>query len=263
MANSTLRNTVNTILVMGGQTEISSDAEFNNSNGLGKTQYQTIKFVDLANRLLVTGINKKFINREYSLTTNDDDTDWQLNAAISIEGIQFKSFFNMTLEGNYNQRLREMSYNRFQELYPRPDLDARSAPEFWIPKPDDGTYPKRVIFYPYPDDVYTIKYQAKLDVVPLITAAQEIVFPPKYEHILWSKGWAFLEASLNEGRAGDIEFLAQSAVDEVMKDADGPLDESVYWDNGFSFNSYGNGDAGWGSRRDFIAGAYPDGDEVM
>lgn len=248
MPRSTYRYTVNKALAITGQPEIASDAEFDGSN-LGKYQNLGKMFVDLVCRQFSLKFNKRFSQRKYELVTNDSSTEFDLNPSVTVEGITYQTFFNVTVSGTHNGRLSVMDYDEWQRNYPNPEQYARQAPNYWIAPPDDGELPQSIILWPYPDDVYTIRYQARLDAEPLTQASQLIIIPTKYEHIVWLKAKQYLESMLNEGKELNAEMVAMEAVDDVLRDAGGALENSAFLDLGV--NLFGGVD-NWGSRRDWI-----------
>lgn len=231
MANSTFYASVNKILGLSGQLEVTSTSDFDIESNLSKAQYQTKLFTDLANRLLALEFNKRFAQREFSFSTTTVDNDYALDSTAPLVGIKWHSFYNRTSGGVRNRRLLFKSYEEWESEFPNPEQQSRSGPIWWIPKPYNGK-PDRIILWPYPDAAYTINYQAKLDTVPLTTSNQNILFPTEYEHVLWIKGRIFLEESLNEGRSANMEILAREAVADVMRDSDGPVDDIQFIDLG-------------------------------
>ena len=223
--------TVNKVLTLAGQDVIPSVAVFADVTQQDRLQSQAIAFVDLANRLLLVHMNERFMQRHYSLQTVADPgnavpTAYPLDASISSESLMWHSFVNNTTGVAY--KLRNWDYREFRNYFPDMTQVPPSVPRFWILLPIEVTDPNpthKVMFYPTPDAQYTIEYQAKLDAQPLVNAADVILFPPQYEHVLWLQGRLFLEQVLGEGKESNIESYCQKAVDAVLSWASSPVEQ--------------------------------------
>lgn len=236
MANTTFMATVNKVLELAGQRQVASSNDFNSpTTNLGRVQQQARAFVDLANRMLLVQMNKRFMQREYSFTTNagtygqPSTNIYTLDSSTDSESLIYHSFFNTTPQINSLTPITARSiinweYREFRQLYPDFTVLALGPPQRWIllPPPIAGGLMHQIMFFPMPDAAYSIIYQAKLNMVPLSLDSQQIAWPIEYEHILWLYGKLFLEQALGEGKEGDLERYVQLALSEVKKWAGGP-----------------------------------------
>lgn len=251
MATSTALETANKILGMAGQSDIPSATAFDTKD-LNKAQYQTVLFMDLANRLLSLEFNTRFNRREFSLNTAAGTTEYALSPQIALESITYKSFRNETPGNAYSRPLGFMSYEDWKRSIYDETTQITGAPTHWIPLPSDGSGSDFVRFYPDPDNLYNIKYRASLDAVPLTTATQQILWPVRYEHILWMQAREFLEQVLGEGKAVEMRPFVMEAIYEVLKHADGPMDEVPLAQMTLKINTGSGYNDMYHNRRDWI-----------
>ncbi len=221
MVNSQLGPTVNKILALSGQGQI-AQAAFGDRTQQTRFQVQTINFVDLAQRMLVTHMNTRFMQRKFYINTfagtaGQPPTLYPLDASINAESILYHSFFCQTSGSAW--RMRNWDYREFRAFYPDLTIVPKSIPRLWILNPilsTDASPTNNVFFYPDADTSYTIEYQAKLNAQPLVNYTDTILFPPEYEHVLWLQGRSFLEQALGEGKEGNIEIYCQRAIDAIQ-----------------------------------------------
>lgn len=70
------------------------------------------------------------------------------------------------------------------------------------------------MFYPIPDAVYNILYQAKANVATMTLDTSNISWPYQYETTLFKWGKAYLEACLGEGKEADAFAFADKALSD-------------------------------------------------
>lgn len=227
MANSTLRAAVNRVLLMKRLIAVDDDDVFNDDSQLGSDVVALKVFFDLANRLLITRMNERFLEREFQLNLVLGTNTYDLDAGISSESLTYHSFINTTTGSARPILGWQGGYASFKEAYPDETTISSAAPQLWVlyPITAGAAGPThKVRFYPNPDANYNIVYRAKLNMVPLLLAADVLLFPPEYEHVLWMYGKALLEAEMGAG-GEDVTFeLASKAVEAVKEWASGPLE---------------------------------------
>lgn len=222
MANSTWRAATNNVLALSSLPEIESDADFNNGGGsLQKFQSVAKQFVKLGHHHLGVRARNHFNTERFEFDTSTLTAIYEIQTGLSPENIKLESFYTVSTgdKANFNQPLREMSYDRFQKLYPDISKIPTGAPEYVVLLPlegDDEDPPHRLRVVPDPDDVYKIEYQCVLHAGQLTTATSKILFPPHYEHALWEFCWELLEIDLGEGKEAKIGFLAREAANAVF-----------------------------------------------
>lgn len=249
--NSTWMDATNVTLEMTGQLQITSAAEFNDPvNSLTRIQSQARRFIDVSDRLL----NLKLYNRdniqEYQLLTHTGNPDIQstytyaLTAGTRMEFIRYGSFYNatpqnVTLSGEttiFAQPLNNMPYREFRQTYPDFTAITTGPPQWWIIMPKslapaaDGTAGvgitvDQIMFYPIPDQQYTIIYEAAVVATPLVNATDPILFSPDNEHVLWNWGKAFLEDALGEGKGQSAQYYAEMCLRDYNWRMSGPEEE--------------------------------------
>jgi hypothetical protein len=247
MANSTYFYTVNRCLAQSGQRQVPDANSFNSSTTLlSRVQQQCREFVDIANRELLLDMNKRFMQREYKLTTAiwngaadatstpTSNNIYSLDTSTDAESLIYHSFYNKTpqsalLSGlDTGKFLRNWDYREFRSLYPDFSQLVSGPPTRWILLPQQSSQPvpsNTIMFFPPPDAVYTIIYQAKIGAAPLVKDTDIILWPEEYEHILWMYARKYLETALGEGKEGNIEAWAEKAVAAMKKWAGGPEEQ--------------------------------------
>lgn len=227
MSNSTYLAATNKVLELAGQRQISSAASFDApTTALSRVQQLARAYVDLASRFLLTKLNKRFMQREFTFGTDSMTLVYTLDPNIDSESLVFHSFF--FVDQGQVAPIRNWDYREFRALYPDDDDIPTGIPNRWILLPIAGQSNEiidpthAIMFYPRPDAIYTIRYQAKLNAQPLSLSTDKILFPPEYEHSLWLQGRLFLEQILGEGKDANIERFASQAASEVNMWADGP-----------------------------------------
>lgn len=236
MANSTYRATVNKILVLAGQAEISTDNAFNSDSGLGKPELQAKRFVDKVNRRLTRKARPRFNAREYTITTADGTNAYNLDTAISPEQLIQDSWYIST--SGYGRTLTNLPYLDWRRRYPEGET-TEGVPERWILLPFNGTN-ERVAFSPVPNGTYAVKHMAYQDPVALSSASDVIVWPPALEDLIWDYGWMYLELVLAEGKTAEVEALMDNLYDEIKQFTEGPEEEVKKLDLGISINPLGS-----------------------
>jgi hypothetical protein len=242
--NSTWLQTTNKILELRGQLQITSSNNFNNPTQL-LTRVQSLAraFVDMCDRMLNLRRNNRDTLQEFQIITqvgvptNINSYMYQLDPSIHVENIRYLSFFNVTPQGTGSivvaQPLYNIEYREFRRLYPDFSQIAIAPPDNWIilPKtavqPGPGLYADTIMFYPIPDQVYKINYQAKTDATPLTKDTDQILWAPAYEHILWHWAGMYLEDALGEGKGQLMSAYAEKALSEYHFWVDrGPEEEA-------------------------------------
>lgn len=230
MVNSTYLAATNKVLELAGQRQIASAVAFNApTTALSRVQQLARAYVDLASRYLLTRLNKRFMQREFTTGLIAGSNLYPLDPNIDSESLIFHSFF-LTTTG-VAIPLYNWDYREFRALYPDLTILPTGAPQRWILVPTVGASNQiidpthNVMFYPAPDTDYTIIYQAKLNAQSLSLDTDKILFPPEYEHCLWLQGRLFLEQILGEGKDAGIERYAQQAASDVNMWGGGPDEE--------------------------------------
>ncbi|HIA55386.1 MAG TPA: hypothetical protein EYN91_25435 [Candidatus Melainabacteria bacterium] len=248
---STARELANKVLLSMGMKDMLSDSDFANTTATDQYQRQAIIFLEMVQKRFALNCNSsRFMQRKFTFTTNAVDTQYEpdpTDQLFPIEGFKPNSFFNVTASGANNQRLHVATWSQWREAYPRPDDMARGFPSWLIPVPEDGTDKVKVLLFPYPNGVYTIEGQGRLEAPDLTSGAQKLLFPKKYEHLLFTYLKIFLEQSVNEGRHADWGPMAEQIFQEVIRDALGAAEETEQIDIGIQLWSRHSDD----SRRDY------------
>lgn len=242
MANSTWFQTTNYILELAGQIQVSSSINFNNPiTGLNRIQSQVRRFVDMCNRMLARKIYNRDRIQEFQLLTRVGNPNVQtsftytLDSSIRMESLRYLSFYNITSQGTGNPvgsiPLYNVEYREFREKYPDFTQIPTGPPINWIIMPKSligggaGIQLETIIFFPIPDNVYTINYQAGVKIVPLLLDTDSILFAPDNEDVLWNWGLAFLEDALGEGRGQTMQYYAEQVLKDYMWRMAGPEEE--------------------------------------
>lgn len=223
MANSSWYSATNQVLQLAQLDPFQATADFDGTSGNPVAKYQNAakQFVLLANQLLGVRAWRNFNQREITFFTTPGQNTYALDVGIDATNIRLRSFFNRTTTANFkgkNLELRNWEYREYERAFPDETIIEQNAPMRWILLPIDrvNNYPVwQIKLYPIPDQVYTIKYQATLNVQQLQANTDPILFPPHYEHALWLRAWSLLEQSLGEGKDQTITQLAEKAANEV------------------------------------------------
>lgn len=243
MANSIALDIVNFALEASGFDPILTLGAYTDPTQLSKQQRQSTLLLDLAQHKMGVYFNKRFMQRQFTLTTTAGNPDGSPGAtqytipSTLVEGFKANSFFNVTSSGYYNKQLDVMTYEMWQRLFPRPDLEPLGAPLWIVPLPEDGTNTAKVIVWPYSDVAYSIRGIARIVVSKIQAGSDPIIFPPHYEYVIIAKLMALLEQKTNEGREAFMEMLASECADEVMRDATGAYEEVEPMDLGIQLYS--------------------------
>lgn len=220
MANSIWFQATNSVLQLATLPTILNPQSFDaaiSSGGLSKYQNAAKWKIDFAHRALTLRMCTAFTNRKFTLLIQAGTTDYVLDTGISAESLKYHSWYNITAGSPYAGFLPMKKYEDYLDLWPDQTIIQSAPPEYMVQLPYDRqldvTDPlPRVRVFPVPDNSYTLQYQARLNPYPLVNSNSIILWPPEYEHGLWSWAWKFLEVDLAEGREGMLDPL----VDEVI-----------------------------------------------
>jgi hypothetical protein len=236
MANSSWKDVTNKCLELRGQLQITSANNFNNPTTLlTRVQSEIRAFVDMCDRMLNVRRNNRDTTQEFQITTEAGNPtvpstfQYTLDASVRVESIRYISFFNITPQvtnpdGSVSmivaQPLYNTEYREFRRIYPDFTAISTGPPQNWIilPKsqiqPGPGIINDTIMFFPIPDAVYKINYQATTKAVPLKLDTDPVLWPPEYEHILWHWACMYLEDALGEGKGQLMSAYAQQALTE-------------------------------------------------
>jgi hypothetical protein len=113
-----------------------------------------------------------------------------------------------------------MEYREFRNIYPDFTSIETGSPEKWIiiPKtlvnPGAGIVNDAIMFYPVPDAIYSIVYQAKTNATPLELSGDKVLWTQPYEHILLTHAGMFLEDIMGQNKGALMTSYAQKALSE-------------------------------------------------
>lgn len=138
LANSTFRETVDTILTMAGQVTIGNSSGDFNSNTLDKPQQQAKQFVDFANRFLALETKGRFTKRKFQFTVDPN--------TVNVYGISTQTTFERLLKDSWAivaptaqaQPLNWKNYNLWLTQFPNGET-TKGIPNFWIDLPPSKT----------------------------------------------------------------------------------------------------------------------------
>jgi hypothetical protein len=252
-SNSSWFTTTNYVLELCGQLQIATTAIFDaplTPPGLTRIQSQARRFVDLCDRIL----NDRTYNREnrqdFQILTYTGNPliqstyTYQLPSNVRIEYLRYTSMFNVTPQvvaenGTttiYAQPLRNVPYREFRNRFPDFTAITTGPPQWWIILPkslaaagDGSTGPgimyDSIMFYPIPDQQYTLIYECGLKAVPLALSTDPILFSQDHEHIVWLMAKAFTEDALGDGKGQNTLALAEDVVSKYLWRMSGPEEE--------------------------------------
>lgn len=241
-SNSTWFQCTNSCLDACGQTQISSTTNFDNPIGnLSRVQQLARKFVQLCDMAL----NVKKFNRnstqEFIITTQTANPlkqstfQYALDSSVTVENLRYLSFFNITPQGTAQAPLGaplfNWDYRSFRTVYP--DFTALTdimTPTRWIILPRNLSQPQGIIqdmimFWPLPDQAYTIVYQAQQFAQPLSLSSSQVLWLPQYEHVLWQYAKTMLHVELGEGKEQAAAQYAEKFVSDYLFWICGPEEE--------------------------------------
>lgn len=206
-------------------------ATFDNDNNLQEFQFGAKYYVRLCHKLMTLRLVKHFAERRIDLPITAGQAIYPLDLGINGSCIKFKSFFNYTFGGANNGEIFAMDYDYFNRNYPDTSLLVNNPgpPQNWIllplersqdpvnggAQPPSGAPIQNVRIFPNPDQNYNLQYRAQILPYPLAKSTDVILWPSEYEHALWLWSWAQTERALGEGKDGNIQQLAQQAVQDV------------------------------------------------
>jgi hypothetical protein len=216
LANSTWFETVNSVLQLATLPPVITTTAFDNGP-ISKYQNAAKFKIDFAHRHLTLKMCTFFTTYKFSLIINQGTTDYILDTGINSESLSYHSWYNITAGSPYAQFLKLVKYEDYLDRWPDQTVVQSGPPEYMVELPydrtlDTGNPMPRIRVFPVPDNTYTLQYQARLNPFPLVDSSSQILWPPQYEHGLWSWAWQYLEIDLAEGREGALDKL----VDEVL-----------------------------------------------
>jgi len=222
----------NRVLENRGLTQITSTTNFDNPiTNLTRVQSLARAFVSLCDEMLNVHRNNRDTIQEFQITTSIGNPAtpvsnyYTLDSSISVENLRYLSFFNTTTTNPATGTLsafpiRNMEYREFRNIYPDFTAIETGSPEKWIiiPKtlinPGAGIVNDAIMFYPVPDAIYTIIYQAKTNATPLESSGDKVLWLQQYEHILLMHAGAFLEDIMGQNKGGLMTSYAMKALSE-------------------------------------------------
>lgn len=235
MANSTYYEVVNRVLQHAGQTPIASTSDFGSNSTLDKPQLQAKLFVDKVNRRLLRKNRPRFTARKATLSLVDGTNSYSLPAAVRIESLIEDSFFITTSGYGYGP-LKHLDYKKWKTEFPEGE-DTEGEPRRWIDLVPDGTEVDKVAFSPPPGMSLTVEYQYYTDPTALSAHGDIILWPPKFEDIIWDYAQLYLEIVLSEGKAGDLAQLMADLDQEIRQLTMGAIDDPPTMDIGMRFHA--------------------------
>lgn len=223
MANSTWYASTNSVLQLAQLPTILNTSSFDaptGSGGLSKYQDAAKWKIDFAHRHLTLKMCTAFTTYKFQLIIQPGITDYILDMGINSESLSYHSWYNITAGSPYAQFLRLMKYEDYTDIWPDQTIVQSGPPEYVVQLPYDRTLDTdnpmpRIRIFPVPDTTYTLQYQARLNPFNLVNAASQILWPPQYEHGLWSWAWQYLEIDLAEGREGSLAALVDEVISQI------------------------------------------------
>ena len=222
----------NRVLENRGLTQITSTTNFDNPiTNLTRVQSLARAFVSLCDEMLNVHRNNRDTVQEFQIVTHIGSPTtpvsnyYTLDASISVENLRYLSFFNTTPANSTTGTvsafpLRNMEYREFRNIYPDFTSIETGSPEKWIiiPKtlinPGAGIVNDAIMFYPVPDAIYSIVYQAKTNATPLELSGDKVLWTQPYEHILLTHAGMFLEDIMGQNKGALMTSYAQKALSE-------------------------------------------------
>lgn len=223
MTNSTWFATTNSVLQLAQLPLISSTASFDapiGSGGLSKYQDAAKWKVDFAHRHLTLKMCTAFTQYKFSLSVQPGITDYILDTGINSESLSYHSWYNITAGSPYAGYLPLYKYEDYMDQWPDQTVIQSAPPQYVVQLPydrtlDTGNPQPRIRVFPVPDAAYQLQYQARLNPFPLTTSSSIILWPPPYEHGLWTWAWKFLEIDLAEGREQMLDALVDDVISQI------------------------------------------------
>lgn len=229
--NSTYLSICDTIAKATGLNPAVSAAAFNDDTQL-PSKYVIIKmYVDIASRLAVMRMNERWLKREFQIfLSQGTNYPYPLDDTVSAEGLVYHSF-RCTTPGAARDLYawksgNDDSYLTFRKFYPDLTAIPTGAPTSYVlvPIQSNEVNAHELLVYPTPDSAYTLQYQAKINPVQLVLAADLIQFPKEYEVALITTAKALFTSELGKGDPSLITSIAEQAVAATKAWASGPLE---------------------------------------
>lgn len=99
----------------------------------------------------------------------------------------------------------------------------------------------RISFSQPPNGAYVIQYEGYLNTVALVNETDQIIWPPEFEHLLWTAGLALFEVALSEGKAPNYQQMLEPAVTQVKQLSMGEVEDMPAIDLGLSVTNQRRG----------------------
>jgi len=232
-SNSDWFTCTNSALEASGQTQISSRTNFNNPiSSLNRVQGLMRRFIQICDMSLNVKRFNRDTTQEFVITTQAANASVQstfqyaLDSSVSVENLRYLSFFNITPQGSSQAPLGtplfNWDYREFRRVYP--DFTAITdyqTPTRWIILPKNLSQPQgitqdMIMFWPLPDQAYTIVYQAQQFANQLVNDYDPVLWKPQYEHVLWQYAKAMLQGQLGEGQEQMTMMYAEKFVSDYL-----------------------------------------------
>lgn len=219
MTNSTWFSATNSVLNLASLPLVPSPTAFDNGQ-MTKYQNAAAYKVDFAHRHLTLKMCTAFTKYKFQLLIFQGTTDYILDTGINSENLAYHSWFNITAGSPYACPLKLVTYEDYTSRYPDQTVLQQAPPLYVVNLPydrqlDTGNPQPRIRIFPIPDNTYTLQYQASLNAFPLTTSSSQILWPPQYEHGLWSWAWKFLEVDLAEGREASLDAVVDEVISQI------------------------------------------------
>jgi hypothetical protein len=146
--------------------------------------------------------------------------------------------------GNKRGEPQNITFRMFRKYLYNPTI-IPNAPEFWFMLPEDADGNLFIAVYPTPDQAYSLNFQAYLDPITLAVSTDVIMFPPKYQNILWQYSRKYFELVLAEGQEPTLAAWLEPLLPELRILTKGPTENRTAVDIGIEINR------DWTSRRGY------------
>jgi hypothetical protein len=221
--NSSWFSATNSVLQLAQLPIVQSTTSFDapiGSGGLSKYQNAAKWKIDFAHRHLTLKMCTAFTQYKFQLSINAGVTDYILDTGINSESLSYHSWYNITPGNPYAGFLPLLKYEDYLDRFPDQTVIYSSPPEYVVQLPydrtlDTGNPMPRIRIFPVPDNTYTLQYQARLNPFSLVNSGSQILWPPQYEHGLWSWAWKFLEIDLAEGREQMLDAMVDDVISQI------------------------------------------------
>lgn len=228
MANSSWRTLTNNVLRQSGLPEISSDSIFDQSGVGVLTRYQSCakEYIRHIHEMWSVDLPVDFARRKFQLNTAAGQAIYPLDTGMSPESLTFDGFRCITT--GYAGKLYNYTYEYFSTKYTDVTMIPQGSPTHYTILPIDRTNQSAVYnvrIHPIPDRSYALEYIAQLNPYQLQFAADLVLWPPEYNHILEGLARADLEDILGEGKSGGVGAAAYRAYQKMRQKASRPSAE--------------------------------------